>query len=311
MRTSPRTGRQRRRGAALVIALVILAVLAMLGAPFAASMLLRRKQSTRTSAVATLRDAARDLRNRAAAHLFETHEDTEGRRFDAESPPGRRPNPTPVATARRAERRAEEGGDRVAETRPQDVDGKEELAPELVLRQEYENGLRTLARAEVADEQGKVDLATASFLLLGNVLGSSHLAEPVEDDARRLVLAEENAFPDDGDTATRDGLLVIYDALNGTFEAVTYRSCVGDELRGVDRGELLSVARAHDRGALVFDARALKIFAHQFYAPGRATFAAVAGLRAVNEWPLARFFVDELWHHHLSMSDLPRSKLTF
>ena len=76
-----------RAGAALVIALVILAVLSMLGAPFAASMLLRRRQSMRASTVTQLRNAATDLRNRARAHLLATHEDRETQDFDATYPP--------------------------------------------------------------------------------------------------------------------------------------------------------------------------------------------------------------------------------
>ena len=54
------TAWRRHGGVALVIALVVLAVLSLLGAPFVASMLLRRKQSMRAGAVARLRARVRN-----------------------------------------------------------------------------------------------------------------------------------------------------------------------------------------------------------------------------------------------------------
>ena len=301
----PESGR-RRRGVALVLALVVLAVLSLLGTPFVASMLLRRKQSTRASAVARLRNAAVELRNRARSHLRGTHEDSEAREFDRKYPPARRPEPGPLSAFSSGRRRS--SGDRVPPVRPQDVDGTEEIAAiNLIFKEEAEHGLRVLAEGSLSDEQGKVDVNTASFLLLGNVLGSSHLAEDIDAEETALPLVDASVFRVDGDPRTPDGLLVIYDASSGTFEAVTYRSRAGKELRGVHRGELLTLPKAHRKGALVMDARALKIFLHRFQT-GKE-FAAVGGLRRINDWPLMRFFASQLWRYGLSVKELPRSKL--
>ncbi len=305
----PLARRRTRRGVALVIALIILAVLSLLGAPFAASMLLRRRQSMRASTVTQLRNAASDLRNRARVGLRATHEDSETREFDDAYPPESRPIPGPMSAVNQNRRRTSTRRDNEPSVRPQDVDSTGELTPEeLVFREEYENGLRIFAQGVLSDEQGKVDVATASFLLLGNLVGSSHLAEAVEADDTRLPLTNADAFPSDGDRYTRDGLLVIYSDQSGAFEAVTYRSRMGNELFGVDRGELLSIPQGHAEGSLVMDARALKIFLHRFWGTGRPC-ATLTGIRQINDWSLVRFFVDQLWQYHLTAKDIPRMKL--
>lgn len=300
----------RRTGAALLLVLVVLAVLSMLGAPFVASMLLRRKQSMRASAVAQLRNAAADLRNRAMAHVYATHEDEEQQAFDRDYPPSERPVPGPASRLRG---RLGQGRESAASFQtpaepvpPQDRDDANEIAPpDLRFNVEHDNGLRILCEGRLDDEQGKVDVNRASFALLANVLGSGHLAGDVEDDDDALPLVDASAFPSDGNPRTIDGLLVVQHDRSGAFEAVTYRHKEGNELQGVVRGELLSVPMAHGAGALVADARALKIFLHRLYGDPPAEFAALAGLRRINDWPLARFFALALWHHHLDAGAIP------
>ena len=302
--------RARRAGAALLLVLVVLAALSMLGAPFVASMLLRRKQSQRAGAVAQLRNAAADLRNRAMAHVRATHEAEEQQAFDSEHPPSQRPVPGPVSRLSRSLGQmagaAASFGASTGSMPPQDVDSAEEITPsDLRFSVEHDNGLRILCEGRLDDEQGKVDVNRASFALLANIFGSGFLARDVKDRDDVLPLVDASAFPSDGNPRTLDGLLVIYHDRSGVFEAVTYRHKEGNELQGVVRGELLSLPMAHKADAMVADARALKVFLHRLYGAPPAEFAALAGLRRINDWPLARFFALALWHHHLDASAIP------
>ncbi len=314
-------------GVALVLALVVLSVLMLLGTPFVASMLLRKKQAQRAAAVEKLHNAAISLRNRAAAHLLSTHEDEEGRRFDEENPPEKRTVPGPVNLStysgrnrrssrtltgrRRPEGRGRSDGNRrggEVDVRPQDFDSLEELqSSPFAINEAFERGLKVRGQGSLSDEQGKVNVNKASFLLLANIFGSSHLKENVDKRDRRLELFDADIFPSDNDPRTIDGLLVIHNTVSGAFEAVTYRHKKGDVLLGVIRGELLSIPAPHAAGSLVMDARALKIFLQRLWGNKPQAFGTLSGLRQVNNWSIARFFADHLWHYKLSKQSIPRS----
>lgn len=312
---------RRRNGVAIVLVLVVLSVLLLLGTPFIASMVLRKHQAGRTNAIAKLRNASTSLRNDAAAHVVATHEDNEARVFDADHPPEDRLVPGPVNVAmqhqgrsrtmrgrsnrsNRSNRQRQQGG--VVDIRPQDVDGMDEVSPgSLQFSDEYERGLRILGNGQVTDEQGKVDVNRASFLLLGNLFGSDHLNKAMDERARQMELTDASMFPSDGDPQTMDGLLVIHNAWTGAFEAVTYRHKQGNVLHGVVRGELLSIPAPHSQGSLVMDARALKLFLHRLWGSKPNTFASLSGLRCINNWSLMRFFADQLWHYNLPRKAIP------
>ncbi|MBI4585236.1 MAG: hypothetical protein HY717_14580 [Planctomycetes bacterium] len=157
------------------------------------------------------------------------------------------------------------------------------------------------ASVEVADEQGKINLNTATPILLANLFGSSVLERPLHPGDAVMVLEDAGPFRDDGDPRTVDGAVVI-GPMSG--EVITYRERKGNVLQGCFRGAFFSLPSRStiDIGTMVYDLRGWKAGFHKlragaiggFTASRLAEFATVEALREVSNWQVASLFLTRL-----------------
>lgn len=107
--------------------------------------------------------------------------------------------------------------------------------------------------AEIEDEQGKVNINSATPQLLGNLLGSATLARPLSRDDVVMYVDTTLFFDDDGDADTLDGRLRL------DWEEIGYSHLSETTVEGLVRNENQVDETTHRRGALVYDARAYDI----------------------------------------------------
>ncbi len=104
--------------------------------------------------------------------------------------------------------------------------------------------------ATVEDEQGKINLNTASPFLLGNLLGVARVSIPVAPEDTTIPIDDVSGFSEDGGFAWIGGELVRYSSLGQ------------DGLQGCERGAQVPWARflnplEHEEGEVVLDASAV------------------------------------------------------
>jgi len=156
-----------------------------------------------------------------------------------------------------------------------EVDTVDEIAPSLdALPFETSNSRGLLWSARVEDEQGKINLNTASPFLMGNVLGVARTTGPVAADADTIPVDDPSAFAPEGGIVWIDG------------ELVHYARAGSDGLSGCERGVSVdwgTFCRALDHRAwtVVLDARAMAVPVLRLL--GATEGRARAGLAALTE----------------------------
>jgi hypothetical protein len=176
------------------------------------------------------------------------------------------------------------------------------------------------SRAEVEDEQGKINLNSAPPNLIANLLGSSRLARPLEPGATSMTLESASAFRADLDERSMDGAVVVIDLLTSRVEAMTYRWRRGSELGGLFRGSFFSIPsqKSIPAGSFVYDLRGWKVGHHQLragseggFAPTRlAEFTTVEGLREIASWQTASLFMVLFRAEGLTLEFLQKSGIS-
>ncbi|HEX5009257.1 MAG TPA: hypothetical protein VFY71_02555, partial [Planctomycetota bacterium] len=251
---SPRQAPAGPQGIALVTVLVVLVALALIATPFALSMRGLESASLADFEREAARDDAQAALDAAAAHLATTL-------------------PLLDETPHR---------DDVRELAPTDL---AEGYPTLLSRDPH----GVVASVSLADESGKVDLATATPFLLGNLLGGrTHLTADVGAAGDTLPVAGVEGFPPTGI------------AWLG-HELAEYGAVAPGELREVRRGLaspslITSHAQPHLAGDEVLDLRLLLLAEHGWrMEPGVFTgFARVDGLKDIASYGELSYAAGEL-----------------
>jgi len=137
----------------------------------------------------------------------------------------------------------------------------------------------------VEDEQGRINVNSASPFLLGNLLGVSRLAAEIDEKETRIVVEDAGRFAEEGGVVWIEGEFVRYARATGA----TLVDCE----RGVAGG---TEPRSHSLGAAAVDARAIRVaearyaLRHGTYAP----FPNVEAMKAISDLGEARFRPGEL-----------------
>ncbi|MCZ6792590.1 MAG: hypothetical protein O7J95_03125 [Planctomycetota bacterium] len=294
-------GPGRRAAVALIMVLIVLTTLALIGGPFAASMMIHDQASRNFAADQAAVLAAEAARNHALARLERTSYPLEYAREAVElesERPGKKGRRRPVrgrGTVLRGPRetsrdRRDPGG--LYESRrgisPRDVDGPEELEVRLPAflqlpekapadpaalgdgrRVGFDDPRGVRATARVVDEQGKINLNSAPPGLIAAVFGVGRLERRLERNDTEMLLVDASAFPGDADDSTIDGAVIVVDPRSGEVEAITYREKVRGALRGCFRGAFLSGSPVDvfPEESLVYDLRGWKLAYHRFWSP--------------------------------------------
>ncbi len=257
------------RGAALILVIAILAALMAIAAPFALSMRTAERTARGYSAALRADLAARAAREIAVRHLLEAHPELERRRAEAEG---------------------------LLADSPEDWTETAELLVPLAdlpgaTSFEVRDPRGIILAATIEDEQGKIDLNSATPQALGALIAASSLVRAIDEKARAIEVEDASRFFRDGDSETFDGLLAIGE------EIVAYRDIQGNAFVGCERGALLSAQKPeelrHPAGELVADARGLKLALTPFWLePGDwRPFERVSSLRDVALWRLVDAYV--------------------
>ncbi len=251
-----RRGRPRRgqHGIALVTVIVVLVALAVIAAPFALSMRSLESASLLGFQRAAARADAALALAAARHHLQGTHPMLDG----------------------------EPARDDLAELAPPDLPSR---YPDMLPRDSH----GTVSSVAIEDEQGKVDLTTASPWLLGNLLGGrTSLVLDVDERAAALPVASTEGFPPAG-LAWIGQELVEYSSAQ--------RDGLGDVRRGFTTTALpYSAAVPHAAGADVLDGRLLLLAQHGWrIRPGAFDgYRRVDGLKEIALYGEQAYTADEL-----------------
>lgn len=212
---------ERERGVALIMVIVVVVMLVLIAIPFAMSMRRSLKGSTAYLNQVEARFAARAGIAEATASLYRLH-------------PGYEASPLGL----------ENGG-------TPDFDGKTEFENTVPLG--LARGKRVRWATRVADEQGKVNLNTASPYLLGNLIGSGMVSHTVDAGETEIPLLDGSVsgfFNPNGGYLWYAGELISYGSFDGSTFSDCERGLFGEELPEFRKaGKLLE-------GTLVIDARA-------------------------------------------------------
>lgn len=243
--------RRRSEGVALITVLAVFAALLLVATPFALSMRSHYDTAvTRSESVRAVRDAESALAF-AKASLLSTCGDLDK---------------TP------------------------DYDTIDEIAVDLArlegpLGSSVRDPQGRLWSVRVEDEQGRINVNSASPFLLGNLIAASRLAAEIDEAADKIVLAEAASFPPEGGAVWVEGEVIRYGRVAG--------SSLVDCSRGAEGG---SPPRAHSKDAAVVDARAVRVAEARFrLKPGEyATFPNVEALKSISDLGDVRFLPGEL-----------------
>lgn len=318
-----RFGSSNERGVALMMVVVVLTALMIVGTPFVISMKLQERGSFRTIGERKADLAQISARNQAVAELFQSH-------------PSREVGNDSVEIDFGDDARGSDFGTRTFPRRT--VDDLEELmvdlssslaymssggvvsggesasggqSPDVATSFDTRNPQGRVVDVRIEDEQGKVNVNSASPMLLANLIGSGHLSADLNanDNDGELPLLDTGGFEADDDDESIDGVVVIFDPRTFLMEAVSYRGKTDKALTGCSRGDYFSGVYSFKRGMPVLDIRALKIFLHRSYdlADGRLrTYRTPASIREIADISMAQLFLDRLSRLGMSAKDLRR-----
>ncbi|MHC4777201.1 MAG: hypothetical protein ACYTFG_01350 [Planctomycetota bacterium] len=228
-------------GIALIMVIVILLALVAIATPFTVSMQLQEKSSRTILYQAQAKLLAESARNYAVARLYRTHETLEKS--------GRYGSPfnTPDWDTQ------EEFGVEM------DLETQKDILGKLDVNLTDPRGL--LWSVDVEDEQAKVNLNSITPWILGNLMGSAILAEPLSEESPEVEVDDASGFYRDDDPGTVDGYILV------EREVISYRNIEGNSFMGCERGQLrdlyFSEGKNHKAENLVVDFRAVKAARHQ------------------------------------------------
>lgn len=263
-----------KRGAALLLVIAVIIALVAIATPFALSMRLHERSARSYAARARARRLAGGARNIAVRTAMDSHASRE--RADPTDP-----NADDVDTIAEFE------------PEPQDFTGLTTMT--------FNDPRGEMYRVEVKDEQGKLDLNTASPFAIAGLLGMTNLTAGVRyEEQNELPVQSTLDFYSDGNPATIDGVLRV------GGEYIAYRHTTETAFQGLIRGLYLSRPMKLDDGAegndtedkvhfkegtLVCDARAWKIAGHPFWSvlgtvrDGRLNdFRTLSSIKTIADW---------------------------
>ncbi|MBI1852648.1 MAG: hypothetical protein HYR85_20075 [Planctomycetes bacterium] len=133
-----------------------------------------------------------------------------------------------------------------------DVDTQDEMKIDFTSLADWFGDPRgVVATVRVEDEQGKINLNSATLGVLGNLIGCARLTHEIDSGAAEIPVDDASRFPVSGGAVVIDG------------ELIAYSRVAGAGLTGCRRGERAQqgflAARQHAQGAVVIDARAEEV----------------------------------------------------
>lgn len=274
------------RGVALLLVIVILAALITIAVPFMASMRLAEKSSKSFLDRRRAQWIARGALNHAVAQLYGTHDDNERYNLLNSSGPSNPAGPAVFASP--------------------DFDDELELyvdQPQVSMPDgtgvSFMEPKGEMWSVQAADEQGKVNVNSATPWLLANLMGVTELSASIDVDETVIPVADPTIFYSDGDPDTIDGYVRI------DSEYLAYRGTSEGALTGCMRGIFLEADR-HSRGALVYDGRAFKISQHRIHnIRGRLSlFRTPESIRDISKWTKFDAVAEALLYRKLYLDKL-------
>lgn len=235
------------RGMALMMVIVALGILVLVAIPFAISM----RVEQRASDVALLKTRARlgaiSAMNYAMARLSQGCDNQE--RYVKQEPPYQTPS----------------------------YDSPQEYEVNILIPGlDVQNPKGDLWSVYVEDEQGKININSATPWLLGNLMGSALVKASATPVDKEIVVDTTYHFPKQGGYVWINGELIHYDKTDGNRFLDCQRGVYSDSPR-------FSEAQTIAPGTLVIDARAYRICQHRLAVrPGRFTpFRTVEEIRQI------------------------------
>ncbi|MBN1807964.1 MAG: hypothetical protein JW909_02775 [Planctomycetes bacterium] len=125
-----------------------------------------------------------------------------------------------------------------------------ELAQAYLSQISFANPAGLIWHGEIEDEQGKININSAPPPLMGNLLGSATLAEPLRSEDVTMYVDTALFFNGDDDLDTVDGRLRV------SWEELSYTGVTEETVEGLMRNENDIDETTHRKGTLVYDARA-------------------------------------------------------
>ncbi len=272
----------RSSGIALLMVVVVLAALTIIAVPFMASMRLAEKSSKSFLDRKRAEWIARGALNHAKVALYQTHDVNERYNLLGEGDYGTGNQNTPdfddhVELAISPLQLALPDGSSVSFNDPQ---GK-------------------MWSVEVFDEQGKVNVNSATPWLVANLMGVTELGAKIDVEDTIIPVEDPTIFYSDGDPDSIDG----YVRIDGEY--IAYRGVSEGALTGCLRGIFLE-ADKHGRGALVYDGRAFKISEHRVHSSaGRLSlFVTPESIREISNWTKFDAVAEALLYRQLYIDKL-------
>lgn len=265
---------KQQRGAALLLVIAVIVALVVIATPFALSMRLHERTSRAYDAGTRARLSAEASRNLAIRQLMDSHQSRERRDPDD-------PNADEV------------DGFEEFQVEHRDLSGQSTLST---------NDPRgDMFHVEVQDDQGKVDLNTASAWCIAGLLGTTMTTQTVSyGESKELFVESTEDFYTDHNPNTVDGILRV------GGEYIAYRHTTRTSFVGLTRGLYLSRPMKDDDGAegndtkekihfdvgtLVCDARAWKIAFHPLWSAlgsdrnGELNdFERISSIKKISDW---------------------------
>jgi hypothetical protein len=267
---------RRRRGVALIVVVLMLAALVMVAVPFLLSSAMERRESRLFNARTRARYAAEGALARALWCLTRTGEGVEragyyGQPFDTpdwdtldELDVGFIFSPPPLLK-----------GQKKAPPWPLSLD-----------RDSFYNPKGEIWTVTVEDEQGKININSATPALLGALMSCALLETPLGAADESVNVGDSYLFADDGDPDTISGFVRV------GREVMAYRSKTDSTLDGLIRGCYGTEIEKHIAGELIYDARAWGVSSlRTMGAPGVGrlqNFSGVSGIRQVSKFSPVR-----------------------
>ncbi len=279
--------RDREKGVALLMVVVVIAALMIIAVPFMASMRLAEKSSKNFMDKKRAEWAARGALNHAIVSLYATHDDNE--RYNLLNGGGA-------------------SGSTFSGFDSPDFDDYDELlVPPLPLDVSLSDGTSKsfndprgeMWSVEAQDEQGKVNINSATPWLIANLLGVTELSASIKVDETIIPVEDPSIFYSDGDPDTIDGYVRV------DTEYIAYRGISEGALTGCLRGIFL-VADEHKRGALVYDGRAFKVSEHRSHDANRQLrlFSTPESIREISSWTKFDAVAEALLYRQLYIDKL-------
>jgi hypothetical protein len=271
--------------------ILVITALAAIATPFAISMRIEHEQAKSYVDYQRARHAARMGIAHTIHDFYNTHPSREYEQLLGSVTPPEDPEPGTAADLL---------SEILADT--PDYDGLNEITPapdELIDVIQLETGRAPgiFVSAIAEDENSKININSATPILIANLLGVSQLADDLDDNKSEILLLDSSMFFSDGNPDTYDGVVRIRN------EYITYRHIDREahELQGCLRGLFTFNPAEHTMGTLVRDARGYKIWEHKsLFSPGNLTaFETPTSIREIANWTKFDFLASALVHRRI------------